>query len=53
MERSPATNASEEVCGAGGVATRGATEAVAAGAEVEALVSLAGTTAYLCALGTL
>ena len=53
MERSPATNASEEVCGAGGVATGGTTEAVAAGAEVVALVSLAGTTADLCALGTL
>ena len=53
MERSPAKNASKEVSGAGGVATTGTTEAVAAGAEVVALVSLAGTTADLCALGTL
>ena len=53
VERSPATKASEEVCGAGGVATGGATGAVAIGAEVVALVSLAGTAADLCALGTL
>ena len=39
VERSPATKASEEVVGAGGVATGGATEAAAAGAEVVALVS--------------
>ena len=53
VEKSPTTNTSEEVCGAGGVATGGATEAVAAGAEVVALVSLAGIAADLCALGTL
>ena len=53
MERSPATNASEEVCGAGGVATGGTTKAVVVGVEVVALVSLAGTAADLCALGTL
>ena len=53
MERSPTTNASEEVEGAGGVATGGATEVVAAGAEVVALVSVTGTTTDLCLLGTL
>ena len=53
MERSPATNASEEDCGAGGVSTGGATEVVAAGAEVVALVSVTGTAADLCLLGTL
>jgi len=53
MERSPAKNASDEVCGAGGVVIRETTEVVAAGAEVVALVSLAGTAADLCALGTL
>ena len=53
MERSLATNASEEVVGAGGVATREETGVVAAGAEVVALVSLAGKAADLCALGTL
>jgi len=53
VERSPVTNASEEVVGASGVATGGATEAVAAGAEVVALVSVTGTAAYLYALGTL
>ena len=41
------------VVGAGGVATGGATEAVAAAAEVVALVSITGTTANLCLLGTL
>ena len=50
MERSPATNASDEVVGAGGVAIGGAIEAVAAGAEVVALVFVTGTTADLCAL---
>ena len=49
MERSPATNASEEVLGAGVVAT----EAAAAGAEVVALESDTGTAADLCLLGTL
>ena len=53
MERSPATNASEEVVGACGVATGGATEAVAAGVEVVALVSVTGTAADLYLLGTL
>ena len=52
MERSLATKASEEFLGAGGVATGGANEAVAAGAEVVALVSVTGTTADLCLLGT-
>ena len=45
-------NASVEVDGASGVATGGATEAVAAGAEVVALVCVTGTTADLYALGT-
>ena len=53
VERSPTTNASEEVVGAGGVANGGATEAVAAGAEVVALVSDTGTDVDLCLLGTL
>ena len=53
MERSPATNASEEVVGAGGVVTGGATKAVAAGGEVVALVSDTGIAADLCLLGTL
>ena len=39
--------ASVDVVGAGGVATAGGTEAVAAGAEVVALVSAMGTAAYL------
>ena len=38
---------------AGGVAIGGTTEAVAAGADVVALVSLAGIATDLCALGTL
>jgi hypothetical protein len=46
-------NASVEVVGAGGVATGGTTEAVAAGADVVALVSVTGIAADLCALGTL
>ena len=53
MERSPTTNASEEVEGASGVTTGGATEAVVAGAEVVALVSATGIAADLCLLGTL
>ena len=47
MERTPRTKASLEVVGAGGVATRGGTEAVAAGAEVVALVSGTGTASDL------
>ena len=46
-------NASEEDCGAGEVATGGATEVVAAGAEVVVLVSVIGTIVDLCLLGTL
>ena len=46
-------NASEEDCGARGVATGGATEAVAAGAEVVALVSVTSTVVDLRLLGTL
>ena len=53
MERTPRTNASVEVVGAGGVATRGATEAVAAGADIVALVSVTGTAADHCLPGTL
>ena len=53
MERTPRTNASIEVVGASGVATGGATEAMAAGADAVALVSVTSTTAGLCALGTL
>ena len=53
MERTPATNASVEVVGAGGVATGGATEAVAAGADAVALESVTGTDADLYLLGTL
>ena len=52
----PRTNASVDEVGAGGVATGGATGAVGvvvAGAEVVALVSVTGTAADLCALGTL
>ena len=45
--------ASVEVVGAGGVATGGATEPVAAGADVVALVSVICIVADLCALGTL
>ena len=47
MERSPATNASNEVVGAGGVAAGGGTEAVAAGADDVALVSGTGNAADL------
>ena len=46
-------NASVEVVGGGGVATGGGTDAMAAGADVVALVSLTGIAADLCALGTL
>ena len=48
MERTPRTNA---FVGDGGVATGGATEVVAAGAEVVALVSVIVTVVDLCALG--
>ena len=41
------TKASVNVTGAGGVAARGGTEAVAAGAEVVALVSGTGTASDL------
>ena len=46
-------NASMEVLGAGGVATGGGTDVVAAGADVVALVSAMGTAADLCPLGIL
>ena len=46
-------NASVEVVGAGGIATRGATEAAAAGADVVARVSVTGTAVDLYALCTL
>ena len=49
----PRKDASVEVVGAGGVATRGGTDAVAAGADVVALVSAMGTVADLYSLGTL
>ena len=45
MERTPRTNASVEVVGAGGVGTGGATEAVVVGADVVAFVFVTGTTA--------
>ena len=47
------TKASIDVAGAAGVAGGGGTEAVAAGADVMALVSGTGTAADLCPLGTL
>ena len=47
VDRTPRTKASVHVVGAGGVATGGGTEAVAAGAEVVALVSGTGTAANL------
>ena len=49
----PRTKAYVDVVGAGGVGIGGATGVVAAGAEVVALVSITGTAADLCALGTL
>ena len=52
VERTPRTKASVVVVGAGGVATGGRTEAVAAGAKVVALVSAMDTAADLCPLGT-
>ena len=45
--------ASDEVAGVGGVTARGGTKAVAAGADVVALVSGTGTAVDLCPLGTL
>ena len=54
VERRASANASEEVCGAGGVDTGGATVAVAIGAEMVVLESLAtSTTDDLRALDTL
>ena len=53
VERTPRTKASDDVAGAGGVAAGGGTGAVAAGADDVALVSVTGTTADLCPLGTL
>ena len=46
-------NASVEVVGAGGVATGGGTDVVAACPDVVALVSAMGTASNLCPLGTL
>ena len=66
VKRTPRTKASDEVAGAGGVATGGGTGAgaggvaagggtgaVAGGAEVVARGSVTGTAADLCPLGTL
>ena len=47
VERTPRTKASVDVVGAGGVAAGGGTEAVAAGANIVALVSGTGTAANL------
>ena len=47
VERTPRTKASVDVVGAGGVAAGGGTEAVAAGADVVALVSVMDTAADL------
>ena len=53
MERSLSAKASADVCGAGGVETRGMTKAVAPGVDIVVLVSLeTGTVEDLCALGT-
>ena len=49
----PRTKASDEVAGAGGVVAGVGTGAVAAGADAVALVSVTGTAADLCPLGTL
>ena len=46
-------NASVDVAGAGGVAAGGGTGVVAAGADAVAQVSVTGTAADLCPLGTL
>ena len=53
VERTPRRKASDEVAGAGGVAAGGGTGPVAASADVVALVSVTGTAADLCPLGTL
>ena len=52
VERTPRTKASVDIVGAGGVATGGGTEAVAAGADVVALVSGTFTVEDLRPLGT-
>ena len=49
----PRMKAFVDVAGAGGVAAGGGTGAVAAGADVLDLVSMTGTAADLCPLGTL
>ena len=49
----PRTKASVDVAGAGGVAAGGGTGAIAAGADAVARVSVTGTAADLCPLGTL
>ena len=51
--RTPRTNASVEVVGAGGVATGDGTDAVVVGADVVILVSVTSTAADLRPLGTL
>ena len=53
VERTPRTKASADVAGAGGVAAGGGTGVVAAGADAVAQVSVTGTAADLCPLGTL
>ena len=52
VERTPRTKASVDVVGACGVAAGGSTRAVAAGADVVALVSGTCTASDLCPLGT-
>ena len=49
----PRVKASVDVAGADGVAVGGGTGAVAAGVDAVALVSVTGTAADLCPLGTL
>ena len=53
VDRTPRTKASDEVVGADGVGAGGGTGAVASGADAVALVSVTGTAADLCPLGTL
>ena len=53
VERTPRTKASDEVDGADGVAAGGGTGAMAAGADVVALVSMTSTTTDLWLRGTL
>ena len=53
MDRTPRTKAFDEVVGAARVGAGGGTGAIAAGADTEARVSVAGTAADLCPLGTL